>query len=376
MRIFLSWYNTFENKKRTSAAVAGIAFSVILIFMQLGFLKTARVTSTRLYDYLDFDIVITSDKYEYMDDPDSFDRVHLIQARVVPGVGKVGMVNLSGAAWLDRETEISSSCLLISVDRDPAFLRNDEISENLESITAKTNTVMLDRLSHPELGPVEIGRTASIHGVEVEVTSLFEIGLGFFADGSIIVSNETFQNLVRQDSRKVSLGLVKLAPGADGNEVKDAMRESMPPDVLIFGREEFVTGEQDYFIKVKPVGIMFRMGVLVAFIVGAVILFQVLSKEIATKIKEYATLKAMGFKTSTIYIVGFQQALIMAIMSYLPALAISHGVFFAARRASRLPMYLSNDLALFVLALTLGMCVISGVLALRRIQLADPAELF
>jgi putative ABC transport system permease protein len=376
MRIFLSWYNTFENKKRTSAAVAGIAFSVILIFMQLGFLKTARITSTRLYDYLDFDLIITSDKYEYMDDPDSFDRVHLIQARVVPGVGKIGMINLSGAAWMDQETEISSSCLLISIDRDPSFLSNEEISANLDKITTKTNTVMLDRLSHPELGPVEIGRTALINGFEVEVTSLFEIGLGFFADGSIIVSNETFQNLVRQDSRKVSLGMVKLAPGADLEEVKEAMRASMPSEVLIFGRDEFVTGEQDYFISVKPVGIMFQMGVLVAFIVGAVILYQVLSKEIATKIKEYATLKAMGFKTSTIYIVGFQQALILAIMSYLPALVVSHGVFYAARRASRLPMYLNNDLALLVLVLTLGMCVISGVLALRRIQLADPAELF
>ena len=64
---------------------------------------------------------------------------------------------------------------------------------------------------------------------------------------------------------------------------------------MIMTRQELIDREENYFVNVKPVGIMFRVGMLVAFIVGAVILYQILASEITNRLKEFATMKAMGY---------------------------------------------------------------------------------
>lgn len=145
---------------------------------------------------------------------------------------------------------------------------------------------------------------------------------------------------------------------------------------MVFGRDEIIALEEDYFITVMPIGIMVQVGMLVAFLVGAVILFQVLSAEITNRLDEFATLKAAGFTTTYIYGVGCQQALLFCIMSYLPALISTYGLFMIVHAFTRLPIVLDGRLALSVLGLSLVMCVGSGLLALRKVKKADPADLF
>jgi putative ABC transport system permease protein len=159
-------------------------------------------------------------------------------------------------------------------------------------------------------------------------------------------------------------------------QVGQSLKASLPNDVLIVERKDLIKAEEDYFIKVKPIGIMFQAGAFVAFVVGAVILFQVLSTEISNRLKEYATLKAIGFRTLYIYKIGAQQSILFGLMSYLPALPLGYGVSFIVQKASRMPMYLTWELDLFVLLLTLLMCVLSGVMALQKVRKADPADLF
>jgi len=376
MKVPLAWRNTFQNRKRTAAAVAGITFSVTLIFMQLGFLKTARITSTLLYDYFDYDIILVSSEYRtFLESAGHIDKTRLIQAAVDPGVAAVASLNVSRGSWTDPATEASCILMLIGTDLNPAFVRRPEIRDQLGTL-ANPNTAMLDRLSHPEFGPKTVGRSGLVNGTEVKVTSLFNLGMGFAAEGSVLTSNESFYGLARESARQVSFGLVKLRPGARVDEVIASLRSSLPADVLVFRRDALIRQEQEYFISVKPVGIMFRAGVFVAFLVGAVILFQVLATEISNKLKEFATLKAMGYRDTYVYKVGFQQAILYAVMSYVPALLISWGIYTVGRWVSRLPMYLDAGLIGFVLLLTAAMCVVSGALALRKVRYADPADLF
>jgi len=375
MRVPYAWNNTFHNKKRTVAAVAGIAFSVLLIFMQLGFLETGKRGSTLLYQYLDFDIVITSDRYEFLTSSRSFDKARLIQALVTPGVTDVMPFNVEEGEWQDPDTEITSGVMLIGIDLKPSFIRNEGVKSRLDAIT-KTRTAMLDTLSSDEYGPLKAGREVVINNVDVTISSLFTLGMRFYNDGAIIVNNQTFQNLVRRDARQVNFGLIKVAPGADITTIKEMLRESLPRDVLIFDRETLISNEEDYFIYVLPIGIMFQIGTLIAFIIGSVILFQVLATEITNKLNEFATLKAMGFTTNNIYIIGFKQAFLYAFMGYVPSLFITMGLFQFLRVKAKLPAEFTLYLAGFVFLLTLIMCLIPGFLALQTVRKADPAALF
>jgi putative ABC transport system permease protein len=235
---------------------------------------------------------------------------------------------------------------------------------------------MIDTLSHPAYGSLAVDRQAKINNREVTTTAQFKFGMGFYADGAAIVSNQTFYSLTHSGSRSVKFGLIKVLPGTNVAEIKDMIKKDLPFEVMVFDRSQIIKLEQDNFISIMPIGIMVRIGVLVSFLVGAVILFQVLSTEISNRLDEYATLKAAGFTTRYIYGVGFQQALIFAIMSYLPAVILAYGLFHIIHLVSRLPIFLTFRLSATVLSLALLMCLISGFLALRKIRKADPVDLF
>lgn len=376
LRIPLAWYNTFQNKKRTLAAIGGISFSLLLILMQLGFLMTARITSGLVYSFFDYDLIMTSAAYESMNTAGSFDKTRLVQAGVAGGVAEIATLNYSRARWRDpANNDLGSSCMLMGFDLNAHFIPDEEAREGLPKILQK-DVVMLDVWSHPDYGEKRIGKNATLNNMPVTINALFKMGISFHAEGSAIVNLETFQNIARTDPREVTFGLIKIAKGADVEKVRQNLQATLPDDVLIFERNKFIEAEQNYFIKVKPIGIMFQAGAFVAFAVGAVILFQVLSTEISNRLREFATLKAVGFSNYYIYKVGATQALLFAAMSYIPALPLGYLVSFVVKKASRLPMYLPWELALFVFFLAILMCIISGILALQKVRKADPAELF
>ncbi|MFH1983271.1 MAG: FtsX-like permease family protein [Pseudomonadota bacterium] len=375
MRIFLSWHNTVHNKKRSLAAVAGISFSILLMFMQVGFLDTVKRASTLVYEDLDFDLLMVFYDYEYMNEAGRFDKVQLIQANVVDGVDKVAPLNISIGEWEDPDTEVESSVMIIGIDLDPAFIRNAAIRDGLPSLE-RTYAVMIDTLSNPAYGRLSVPREARINRLDVRAEAPFSLGMGFYADGAVIVNNQTFYALTRQDPREISFGMIKVSPGADPAVVATAVRSTLSHEIVVFERSQLITLEQDNFVSVMPIGIMVQAGVFVSFCVGAVILFQVLSTEIANHLNEFATLKAAGFTTGYIYGVGFQQAALFAVLSYLPAMAITAGLFYIIHRVTRLPILLTLPLAALILAMSMMMCLISGFLALRKVKKADPADLF
>ena len=141
-------------------------------------------------------------------------------------------------------------------------------------------------------------------------------------------------------------------------------------------RQALLSREQSYFIDVKPVGILFSAGVFVAFMVGVVILFQVLSTEISNRLREFATMKAMGFSPLYVYGVGINQAIFYSVLSFLPAWFGGMGVFYIVRWASRLPMEMDVSISVRVMLMTTAMCIFSAFMALRKVRRADPADLF
>lgn len=350
---------------------------MLLVFMQLGFLVTARTTAGLAYNYFDYDLIITSARYETMMNAGSFDKTRLVQARVVRGVRDVSNLNYEVARWRDPYSKFGhgSSCMLFGFDLNPDFIPDKSVVPKLRELFSH-GSVLLDIHSHEDYGEKRIGKRVSLNFVDVTIAELFELGISFHSEGAVLTGLDTFSAISKRDSRKATFGLIKVVPGMDPMNVLEELRRTLPSDVLVFERKAFIKAEQDYFTSVKPIGIMFQAGTFVAFAVGSVILFQVLSTEISNRLKEFATLKAIGFSNSYIYKVGAQQSVLFATLSFVPALPLGHLVAFLVQKASRLPMYLTWDLALFTYFLSLIMCVISGALALWKVRRADPAELF
>src|SRR2546421_2253464 len=100
MRTPLALQNLTHNPRRLLVAVLGVAFAVILIFMELGFLNALLESTVQILRRLNGEIVLLS-KAEYaLIAAERFDVHRLYEAKEVPGVAAAWPVYIESAALL------------------------------------------------------------------------------------------------------------------------------------------------------------------------------------------------------------------------------------------------------------------------------------
>jgi len=367
--------NLNQHKIRTITASFGIIFAIFLIFLQLGFLQSVKKEATLLYEYFDFDLAVVSKDYQFLYSPPSFDRIRLTQAQSNPQVKDSFNLNVRITSWTNQESQITSSLLLLGLDHKPGFIIDDAIKKGIHTLSDR-RSVLLDSYSHPDLGARKIHDKGELSDHDVKVSALFKLGLFFYAEGAAIVNNQHFSYYAGRSSRDTSIGFLRLKPGSDIQQIKSQLTDMLPGDVQLLTKTELIQQEQNYFVNTKPIGIIFKAGVFIALVIGSVILFQVLSAEINNRMREFATLKAIGFSDPFVYGIGATQTLIFMLLGYIPALMLSNLVFNLVYDLTHLPTMVSFYLMSVVFFLVLAMSLFAGITTLYKVRRADPVELF
>jgi putative ABC transport system permease protein len=382
MKTPLAWLNLLHDKTRTVVAIAGVAFAVVLVLMQLGFLNSVEQTATQIYEQLDFDVVIVSRQYFYLSKAGTFPRERLFQAYTAEGVAAARPLYLGFNLWLngrqnrDENKAVRRGIFVIGMNLEDEIFRLDAVRRQLP-LLGQPGCVLMDTRSRPQFGKWEHNDELEIGGRHIQIAGKFEMGTGFGADGDVVVSDETFGQLFPgRSSEDVSLGLIKLKPGADPDQVVAQLKQILLPDVDVLTRDQVNQHERDYWIKRTSVGVIFKLGVIVGFIVGTAIVYQVLSSDIANHMPEYATLKAMGYGPGYLAGVVLQQAWILSLVGFLPGWLLSKSLYAITSAQAGIPMELGLRLTLSVMVMSVMMCSISGLAALRKVNSADPADLF
>jgi len=210
----------------------------------------------------------------------------------------------------------------------------------------------------------------------VTVRGLFRMGTSFGVDGTMVTSDLNFARIRRAPLSRVAIGVVRLAAGADATAVQAALRAHLPRDVKILTRAEMIDAEIDYWARATPIGFVFAFGVVMGLVVGVIIVYQILFADIADHLKEYATLKAMGYANRYLVAVVLMQASILGLVGFFPGLAICERLYALTQQATRLPMVIEPVRAVQVLLLTLVMCCGSAAIAMQKLRAADPADVF
>jgi putative ABC transport system permease protein len=219
--------------------------------------------------------------------------------------------------------------------------------------------------------------SAEINDRRVAIAGMYQVGTSFGLDGGVITSDLNFLRMLPTRKKSaIDFGLIKLAPGQDAAEVQARIRESVPMDVRVLTRQEFMDLEIQYWNKTTPIGYIFAFGAVMGLIVGLIIVYQILFADVQDHLKEYATLKAMGYTHGYLRNVVLQEAIILAVLGFIPGLGIAHLVFTKGADATRLPLEMSVQSATGVFVLTVAMCAGSGLMALRKLRAVDPAEVF
>ncbi|MGF1459526.1 MAG: ABC transporter permease DevC [Leptolyngbyaceae cyanobacterium] len=374
----LALLNLLYERTRLMVAIAGVAFAVMLIFMNLGFQGALLATTVTFYEQFDADIFLTSPQSLEISTTKAFPRTRLYQIAGVEGVERVMPLYLEYLLWRNPETRVSRSMFVFGINpRDPVFLLPELQQPEAQDILQRPDTVLIDRLSRDEFGPQTVGLETEADRRRVTIGGQYTLGGGFAADGTLIMGDQNFVRFFSPRSfNQVNLGLIQIAVEADPQAIAATIRQLLPPDVEVKTRRQIIQNDVQYWLQNTAIGFIFTLGVIVSFIVGTVIVYQILYTDIRDHLKEYATLKAMGYSGRYLFGVVLQEALILAIAGYVPGFVVALGLYRLTRGATNLPMVMTPFRLGLVLVLTVIMCSLSGLISVRRAVTADPAEVF
>jgi len=381
-KIPLSWLLLTRQPARLAVALAGISFAGILMFMQFGFRDGLFDASITVHKLFDTDLVLISPRSSNSVSMAGFPRRRLVQTLADPDVAGITPVHWNLVLWRNPKDLSTRSILALGFEPgDPLF--TDPGLAAKAKVLNQRGRVLFDELSRPEFGPVaewfREGRTveSEIGGKRVRVGGLVALGVSFGADGNILTSSETYlQLLPNTPPGSIEVGLIRLRPGSDPAVVIKRLKDSLPEDVNVLTKQGFMDFEKDYWRSSTAIGFIFTLGAAMGFIVGCVIVYQILYSDVSDHLPEYATLMAMGYRLPTLLGVVAREGLLLALLGYLPAYAAGQGLYSLVRSATRLPVYMDTPRAVLVFSLILVMCMGSAGMAMRRLGDADPAEIF
>jgi putative ABC transport system permease protein len=378
----LAWRQIMKEKTRMAVAVAGIAFADMLIFIQLGFQDSLYDSATKPHQLLQADLVVINPQFKSLAALQSFPRERLYQTLSHEGVASISTMRIGMGQWKNPQTSLNRGILIWGIEPDSPSFALPEVKENSTQLKL-LNNVLFDRTGRPEYGAIadefqKYGTvTTELNRQRIQVSQLFILGASFVADGNVITSDSTFLKLFpERQPNQIDVGMIQLKPGFNAEKVKAQLAKKLSEEVQVLTRQGFADVEKHYWESQGTIGFIFGLGVIVGFIVGIVIVYQILYTDVANHLPEYATLKAMGYGDGYLIGVLLQEAFLLAILGYIPGFLIAVGLYQVTYAATLLPIAMTVNRAITVFLLTVLMCSVSGAIAMRKLQAADPADIF
>ncbi|MFO5529578.1 MAG: ABC transporter permease DevC [Cuspidothrix sp.] len=388
LNIPLAWLQLVKQKVRFFVALAGIAFVAVLMFMQIGFQDALYASATQVHKHLKGDLFLISSQYKSLTSTQSFPRSRLYQILGFNGIKSVEPLYVQFAKLKNPVNGRKYPIYVLGFEPVKSIFRLPEVEQNFQLLKIP-DQVFFDRAARPEFGPIaeyfqkkqpitiEIFSYLGTIGYKVKVSGLFTLGPSFGVDGNLIVSSSTFLKIFpERRANELDIGSIHLQPNVNPQTILATLSANLPDDVTVMTRQEFIEFEKNYWTLRTPIGFVFNLMVIMGFVVGVIVVYQILYSNISTHFVQFATLKAMGFKNKYLLNVVFQQAVILAVLGYIPGFAISLGLYDLAKDATKLPIVMDLSKGLLVFSSVIFMCLTSGFFSTNKLRKVDPAEIF
>ncbi|MEM9539608.1 MAG: ABC transporter permease DevC [Cyanobacteria bacterium P01_E01_bin.42] len=388
-KIPIAWLQLQHQKNQTLAAILGIAFSVVLLFMQIGFYSAFLDSFVQLPQSFQGEIFLLNTWSREFLTTFTFSSRHLYQTRRFPEIESVTPVYRGMVFWRNPQdkTVFHRGIMVLGIPLDSNAIALPGISENLDKLKAE-KMVLFDRKAQPNLAYItqefqktgtavsEISVPGSGAFQRIQVTGLFELGANTTIDASLIMSQSTFSQIFHRNKNNIDLGIIKLNEGVDIDATIKKLRNYLPPDIKIYSKSDFLVYVKNYYEHGTAMGIIFRFALIGSIAVGIVILYQILYQKVSKHLPEYATLKAIGYSHQSLVTIVLEEAFLLAFLGYIPGLILSVLVYDFIAKSTGMPVIMQLNTALSVLLLTCIICLISASFAVQKLKEVDPVEIF
>ena len=380
-RLPIGWLQLTHNRGRFAAALSGVAFANVLVFVQLGLMNAMGAATLKPYSFFQADIMISASDANALSEGGNVARQWMFQALADPDVVEGTGLFVGNVPWDRGEKDITFTTFGIDPAR-PGFVTPGVI-EDLHLLQVQ-GAAIIDRLARglprEEAAAIrpQTPRSFETQGRTLTAMGTFAGGGGFGGDGFMVVSDQTFLSLFpSRSSAAPDHILLRLRPQADVPTTITRLR-GLISDKGLRIRSYADAGVEDlrYQQTQRPTGVIFGFGVLIGVLVGLVIVYQVLSADVADHLREYATFKAMGYGSRFFLGVVTEEALILGLLGFLPGLLIGTAILTLMAAVTTLPLTMTASMAVIVFTGTVAFSTLSGIIATRRLAAADPADLF
>ncbi|MDX2037415.1 MAG: ABC transporter permease DevC [Isosphaeraceae bacterium] len=379
---YLAWCQLSHGRIKLIVASAGVVVAVLLMLMQLGFLRAAYDSTLIVPRRVSADLIIMSSKTPSMFRPTSWSRRLLYRLPAHPAVASVQAVYLGNAKWRNPWNREEFSIFVYGLEPFRPLLDFEGLPERRE-LMKLPDTVLFDAGSRANFGPVskelEGGRVlpVEVNRRRVEVVGLTRAGVTIGVDGNLVTSDTNFLRLFpERHVGRIDLGLVELKPGVSAGEVAVELAAMLGPEARVLTRSRFQDHELKFLRENGPIEFIFMMGTAVGFFIGFVIVYQILHTDVTNHLPQFATMKAIGFADGYLLRLVLSEGLLLAVFGFFPGLGLATILYEVAGRVTLLPVEMTLDRVVLVFSLTIVMCLFSGAIAVRKLRAADPADVF
>ena len=380
-RLPIGWLQLTHKRGRFAAALAGVAFANVLVFVQLGLMNSMAAATLNPYEFFQADIMISASDANALAEGGNVARQWLLQALADPDVVEGMGLFVGNVPWDRGGNSISFTTFGIAPSQ-PSFIEPG-VSDGLHLLQVQ-DAVILDRLARGLPAEEAAGiRPQTPLRFEAQDRTLSAMGTfagggGFGGDGFMLTSDQTFLSLLpSRSSAAPDHIMLRLRPGGDVAATVTRLRALISDESLrIRSYEDAAQEDLTYQQTQRPTGVIFGFGVLIGVLVGLVIVYQVLSADVADHLREYATFKAMGYGPRFFLGIVIEEALVLGLFGFVPGVLIGAGILALMGAVTTLPLGMTPDMAVTVFVGTVVFSALSGVIATRRLAAADPADLF
>lgn len=380
-RLPIGWMQLTHNSNRFFSALAGVSFANVLVFVQLGIAGSMTTATLQPYEFFNADIMISAEDANSLTEGGNVARQWMFQALADPDITDGTPLYVANLTWerAGGQTVLQT----FGIDPNAREFIGPAVAHKLTSLTLLNSAILdqktrnLDRDLVSQIRP-HSPITFESDSNTITIYDTFSGGGGFSADGYAFVSDQTFLNLfAKRSSGAPDHILLQVTRGADIDAVLQRLRDAIADKTLrIRSYDTALDQDLRYQNTQRPTGLIFGFGVVIGILVGIVIVYQVLSTDVASHLREYATFKAMGYGQRFFLGIVFEEAMILATFGFVPGVIVAAGLLVFLNNMTGLPIEMTVNTAIMVFFGTLAACALSGAIATRRLVNADPAELF
>ncbi|HEX4111432.1 MAG TPA: FtsX-like permease family protein [Stellaceae bacterium] len=362
------------NKRRFAIAVAAVAVAAVIMFVEFGFLTGVLHAQSNIADLMRADLVVMDISRVHLHRWDTMQPVRLDQIAAMPEVAKVVPIYEDAVGLKSPEDKKVRRIMVFAIPPDEIPLAIGNI-DALQHWLKIPRGFLFDRLSRPIYGPITPGKAVKLDKTEQDMLGYVRIGPDLVVDGTAVMSVGDW--LTRSPDARPIMGAIRLKPGADPEGVRQAILARLPyNDITVMTPGEMRARENAFTLDVAPIGILFTVGMIAGLVIGTVTCYQLLFNEVLDRLSQFATLKAMGFSNAFLCMIVTGQALLLSVIGFAVGYLLTVGADHYVAGKTMLPIRADETALVLIFPLTVGMCILAGLVAMRRVVAADPAALY